>query len=333
MARRNERSLHKRKCDLCLSDIISIYSDKAQFPVICPKCWWGDGWNPLEYGMDYDFAKPFFEQWKGLMDATPRIALYQKNPVNSPYSNHSDNMKNSYLAFNCGFSENIFYSKWIVNSKDLVDCYVAFDSDLSYELYSSKRCSRCSFMYMCKGDIDSAFLYNCYNCFNCFLSSNLRNKKYYFKNQQLSKEDYEKKIVEFSGSFLKQKEAMDILNAEILPSTPRKYMTSGKYVNCSGDYIFGGSRNLKKCFRIYTSEDCAFCVDSANLKNCYDAYESAFNCELQYECHAGNRLTYSSFCSVSYDSHHLEYSEMCHNSEYLFGCIALRNKKYCILNK
>lgn len=332
MARRNERSLYKRKCDLCHSNIISMYPPGTLFPVYCPKCWWGDGWDSFEYGSKYDFSKSFFEQFNELSQKVPRVALYQKNSVNSPYTNHGDNLKNSYLALNCGFSENVFYSKWLLNSKDVVDSYATFDSELCYELDTCKRCSKCSFLQLSKNCIDSAYLYNCYDCMNCFLSSNLRNKKYYFKNKQLSKDEYEKEISKFLGSFSGHEKAMEILNKEILPITPRKYMISGKEVNSSGDYIFGGSKNLKKCFRVYTSEDSAYLVDSASITNSYDAYESAINCEQQYECHAGNRLAYSKFCSISYDSHDLEYSEMCHDSEYLFACIALRKKKYCILN-
>ena len=60
MTRRNERSLYKRKCDLCNSEIIAMYKSETSFPVYCPKCWWGDGWDPEEYGRDYDFNKSFF---------------------------------------------------------------------------------------------------------------------------------------------------------------------------------------------------------------------------------------------------------------------------------
>jgi hypothetical protein len=334
MARRNERSLYKRKCDLCHLDIIAMYQSETPFPVYCPKCWWGDGWDPEEYGKNYDFTKSFFHQWNELAKNVPRISLYQKNPVNSPFSNHSDNIKNSYLAFNSGLSEYLFYSNWIINSKELIDCYATFESELCYEMDNNKKCSRCSFLYVGKNNIDSSYLYDCNNCMNCFLSSNLRNKKLYFMNKQFSKEEYEEKIKEFSGSFIGRQKAEEIFYNDIMPKTLRKYMICGKQKNSSGDYIFGGSKNLKKCFRIYkASEDSAYSVDCADIKDCYDAYESAFNCEQQYDCHAGNRLSFSKFSSVSYDDHDIEYCEMCHDSEYLFGCISMIKKKYCILNK
>ncbi|MBI4653308.1 hypothetical protein HY750_03585, partial [Candidatus Kuenenbacteria bacterium] len=72
---RNERSLYKRKCDLCQKEIIAIYNDKDPFPVYCYNCWWSDKWNPFDYGRDYDFLKSFFGQYKALQNVVPRLAL------------------------------------------------------------------------------------------------------------------------------------------------------------------------------------------------------------------------------------------------------------------
>src|SRR4029079_18915761 len=63
LAFRNERRLYHRDCDLCHKTFISIYSPDKTFPVYCPACWWGDQWNALSYGLDFDFSRPFFEQW------------------------------------------------------------------------------------------------------------------------------------------------------------------------------------------------------------------------------------------------------------------------------
>ena len=61
---RNERSLYKRKCDMCQKNIIAMYDDKVPFPVYCPECWRSDKWEAGEYTKDYDFSKSFFEQWE-----------------------------------------------------------------------------------------------------------------------------------------------------------------------------------------------------------------------------------------------------------------------------
>jgi hypothetical protein len=333
MARRNERTFYKRKCDYCHSDIISMYPKESQFKVYCHDCWWSDKWDPMDYGRTYDFSKPFFAQFWELSIAVPRLALYQKNPINSPYTNHTDHPKDCYLCVDSGFSENGLYSKWIIHCKDVADCYGTFDSELCYELNECDKCARSKFLFSCSGCMDCAFLYDCRNCSYCFLSANLRNKKYVFKNQQLSKEEYEKKLNEFYHADLSTiKKIIAEFESDIIARAIKKYATVNKIKNSTGDYLFE-CKNVKNSYHVYESEDSAYSVDAANLKDCYDAYEPAFNCERQYECHAGNRLSYSKFCSISYDNHHLEYCEMCYDSEYLFGCIGLRNKKYCILNK
>jgi hypothetical protein len=39
------------------------------------------------------------------------------------------------------------------------------------------------------------------------------------------------------------------------------------------------------------------------------------------------------FSSTIRDSNNIFFSDFCYMSNYLFGCIGLRNKEYCILNK
>ncbi|MDD5146629.1 MAG: hypothetical protein PHN39_02725, partial [Candidatus Pacebacteria bacterium] len=333
MARRNERSLYKGKCASCKKEVIFLYPENAPFTVYCNDCWWSDEWDSLEYGKKYDFNKSFFEQFYILSLKVPRLALYQKGNVNSPYTNHADHNKNCYLAFNNGFCEDSMYCKWGIRSKDLVDCYSIFNSELVYESQDSERCSRCKYVYYSHDCVDSNFLFNCKGCQNCSLCSNLRNSSYCFGNRQYSKEEYYKLLLEMEiDSYKGLQKLSQQFNGEVLPKTLRKYAIANKVVNATGDY-FNECKNTKECFHVMQMEDCAFCVDDGNMKDSYDAYESAFNCERQYECHAGNRLSNSNFCTISYDSHHLEYCEMCHDSSYLFACIGLRNKQYCILNK
>ena len=69
------------------------------------------------------------------------------------------------------------------------------------------------------------------------------------------------------------------------------------------------------------------------MKDSYDAYESGFECEQQYETHASNRVKFSSFCSLGYDNSFLHYTELCNNSQNCFGCIGLRKQHHCIFNK
>src|SRR3989344_9234728 len=114
---RNERSLYKRTCDLCQKRIISSYQENAPFPVYCRECWYGDKWESTSYGRDYDFSKPFFEQLKEFFDSVPHIALWQRNAINSDFSNFVAESRNVYLSISVTQgSENIFYSKFVDGS-------------------------------------------------------------------------------------------------------------------------------------------------------------------------------------------------------------------------
>src|SRR3989344_5392742 len=64
---RNEMNLYKVKCGLCGKNTISMYSADKPYPIYCQKCWMSDNWDPLQYGQEYDFSKPFFEQFGQLL--------------------------------------------------------------------------------------------------------------------------------------------------------------------------------------------------------------------------------------------------------------------------
>src|SRR3989344_3219066 len=61
MSFRNERNLYKRKDSRTDKDIISVFSPESPHKVYDQKYWY-DEFDPTEYGQDYDFSRPFFEQ-------------------------------------------------------------------------------------------------------------------------------------------------------------------------------------------------------------------------------------------------------------------------------
>jgi len=70
-------------------------------------------------------------------------------------------------------------------------------------------------------------------------------------------------------------------------------------------------------------------------KDCYDYTLWGDNVELVYEsCVVGDNSYKLKFCYRCYiNCNDIEYSMFCHSSSNLFGCIGLRHKQYCILNK
>ncbi len=60
---RNELNLYRRTCDATGESIISIYRPGVVFPVYKQAAWWADGWDAMEYGRDYDFSRPFLNNF------------------------------------------------------------------------------------------------------------------------------------------------------------------------------------------------------------------------------------------------------------------------------
>lgn len=102
--------------------------------------------------------------------------------------------------------------------------------------------------------------------------------------------------------------------------------------NCTGDYIFQ-SKNTTDSFFAFQCQDSRFIYDSLGVVDSYDVYESAYESERQYECYASNFTKYAHGTMVSHECHNLYYTDYCFNSNNLFGCISLKRKEFCILNK
>jgi hypothetical protein len=76
-----------------------MYSPDKKYKVYNQDFWWGDKWNPLDYGKDFDFSRSFFEQFDELLKEVPHVSLLNSECLNSEYVNYSSYLKNSYLVF------------------------------------------------------------------------------------------------------------------------------------------------------------------------------------------------------------------------------------------
>src|SRR3989344_5484859 len=92
----NELKLYKRSCDLTGKMMISNFSPQNPHKVYNQDSWYSDAWDPLEYGCDFNFSRPFFDQYKELGDAVPLPALFTgyQYDENSDYTNYAGKNKN-----------------------------------------------------------------------------------------------------------------------------------------------------------------------------------------------------------------------------------------------
>ena len=128
LAMRNERTFYKRECDSCKNSIVSYYSpDKAQV-VWCPSCWWSDKLDPSAYAQDFDFSRPFFEQFKELYKIVPTLSLDVVNCKDSEYVSYCGDDKRCYLDIAGEANTDCYFCKFVKYSSSCVDCSFVYNS-------------------------------------------------------------------------------------------------------------------------------------------------------------------------------------------------------------
>ncbi len=327
---RNERNLYKRKCDATGKEIISMYHPDSPYRVYAQDVWWSDSWSASDYGREYDFSKSFFDQFHALQKEVPRVALLNKNHENSDYCNFTGDVKNSYLIFGSVYSEDCYYGSPYY-SKNCVDTLVLRDCELCYECIDCRNLYNCKYCQDCSHSNDLLFCFDVKNSSECIGCVGLRNKKFCIFNQQYTEEEYFK----YKNSLnLCYREHVDMLARqleELKRVTPLLAAITHNVENASGSHIFN-SKNTHESFFADRCEDCSFCAQVVDLKDCYDNNYTEEN-ELCYEYLGMYRNRGCMFSLFGQTTSNTYYSEHCINSQDLFGCTGLRNAQYCILNK
>jgi len=334
---RNNVSLYNRKCELCGKSVISIYAPDSGLTIYCNKCWWSDKWDPKSYGVDYDFSKPFFTQFRELMQKVPHMAIVSDDgiaSVNCEYTHDWWFSKNCYMCFSGWYVENVMYSFFILAGKDIADSMNFFSkSESIYECVNVSGCFKVRNSRFCKACVDSSFLYDCRNCTDCFMSYGLLNKKWHYKNKQYSREEYYQilesyKLDTWSGQERAKKEF-----EEFVAQFPRRFSwILNQNLNCTGDVI-GHSKNLNRCFFVRECENCSYCdFISVQDKDSYDMTMTGTSQEC-YECFVADHSQLNRFGVFSVKSQDIQYCQHCHNVKHALGCVGLRNTDYAIFNK
>jgi len=330
---RNERSLYFVNCGLCGKRTISIYAPDSPFPIYDYDCWLSDKWNRFSYGKEYDFLRPFFEQFKELSREVPHCATLILQSPGCETCALAWNSKNCYLSL-VNTSEDCFYAHGF-KLRNSLDIYWGLKLDFSYECVDCSESNRISFSQYADECSFSSFIYDCRNLQNCFGCVGLRNKSYCIFNKPYSKEAYAEKMKEYDlGSYktlLKVKEEFERFKMLY----PRRFAHILRSQNVTGNNI----RDAKNCRFCFDTEQGVengkyLAIVGLNLKDAYDCYDVGTNSQMIYEgVDVGldtSRVFFASMVWVGLDA---QYSKYCQNCSNIFGCVGLRNNKYCILNK
>lgn len=335
LAYRNERRLYKDTCDLTGKSMISLYSPNKNFKVYSQEAWWSDDWDSRSYGRNYDFNKPFFEQFQALKREVPRLSLMNMKAENSEFCNVTTSNKNCYLVFGGDYNEDCIYSVFCFHSKNCSDLYWVNRAELCYECVDCDDIYNCRFCAHTYNSRDSDFLFDCRGCSDCFGCVGLRNKRYCFFNKQYSKEEYQTKVADYDLRFhenLKRAEE-DFLRFKIEKPNRANFIISCE--NCSGNNLI----NCKNCFDCFdvdgSAEDMRSIILAGwNVQNLLRTDHSGHGTHDIYEVQSAASSVNSYFGTYVWNSYDTFYCDMVvNNSHDLFGCCNMKKSAYCILNK
>jgi len=327
---RNERTLYKRKCDGSGKDIISVYSLDKSFKVYERGYYWSDNWDALSYGKNYDFSKNFFAQFRELQEKVPRINLNANFVHNSDYCNYVGDVKNSYLCFGSIAIEDCMYGS-PYESKNCVDTHLARECELCYECIDCEKLSQSMFAQECSNSFNLIYCFDCKNCQDCIGCVGLRSQKYHIFNKAYTKEEYLKRK---KGVFLNGRAGFTNTEKEFLKlkaTIPHKFAIEIQCKNVSGNNIVQ-SKNVHNCFDVKKCEDEKYCMRMIDGRNVYDTNYCEFM-ELTYEYISFWKNNNTKFSNTCGESNGLSYCDFCYVCSNCFGCVGLRNKSFCILNK
>ncbi len=323
-------NLHKRKCDFSEKPIISVFSEYCPYPV-----WHKNEWikNANPPGADFDENKEIFPQMWEFFQKSAIPHNFQSHNENCEYTDDFWYSKNCYLCHSGQKQEDARYSYGCDSIKNSFWCVFSMNSELCTDLINSKNCFESFYLLNCKNVQNSAFLYDCRNCSNCLFCFNLRNKKYCFGNQQLTKEEFEKKKKEwdFSNQTTYQK-AKEFFMEMMKGLAWHRALEIDKSENTSGNYL-SNCKDCVDCFMTSKHENCVHDVfsgpDSVGTLDSLGTVGAQWSISsvLPVFCYE------TKFCFSTDHSKFVEYSAFLKNCENCFGCCGLVGKKYHIFNK
>jgi len=332
---RNEQNMYQGKSALSGTQLITLYDPETSwgkhYKIYSPEEWHSDKWDGMDYGRDFDFSRPFFEQFFEMNTQVPKVSLVTVGNENSPFTTGTGYCKNCHLINSSEYCEDCYYGKLLQNCKSSVDCSYLYNSELCYECFSVYDSYNCAYLYYSQNCSDCWFSENLSGCRNCFLCTNLKNKEYYFMNEPLSKEEYKKRVEDFKGSHQNFQKAKEILEG-LREKRAHKYANLLGSENCTGDFL-QNSQNCQDCYDVNDSQDCRYVRVGVEMKDVYDSSNMYIKPELNYQMMGTIETYHVAFSLYLFHSQNVLYSDQIYHSKNIFGCTGLKRREYCILNK
>ena len=334
LAIRNELSLYNRTCDKTGKSIISQYAPGVPYVIWDTEEWWKDDWDPLEYGREFDFSRSFFEQFAELQAVVPRMGLNNIAAENSRYANYALRNKDCYLVYTADENEKCYYCRFADRNYQCMDCDFIYDSRFCVGLLHAENVEASFYSQKVKNSSGLYFCYNVQGCHDCMFTTNVQNKQYMMFNKQLTKEEYEARKKNLGLDTAEGFAKALMYFEELLAKTPRKHLENKNCEGCVGDYLVD-CKDVEESYDCFRSRDVKFGTHLYEAQDCYDWDFVGYKSELCYEmASSAYQMVRCRFTMNSWEGNeNLTYSDLCLGNRDLFGCVGLRKKRFCILNK
>jgi hypothetical protein len=310
---------------------ILSYAHPDSFVKVIPDIEWFD--------RDYSFVTLNAAPEQPVM---PRVLeLMSRIPV--PAMRHYVPPKNSIAVVALGIEDSFMVFGF--KGRRTLYSYVSSDVDDSVDIVFSRNITQCDHLvrsfrlhnvthgYECIDCLNSAFLFDCKNCKNCFGASNQRNKQYLWFNEQLSKDEWERRRSEVDlGCRSQVKRHADAFDRLLLEDSVWPESFNEAAIDSIGDYL-RNCTDCRYCFLVANNSvhnfwcawgtnanGNAFCAGPLNATDCYMSNVPGYCTKVKFSWKCARSDT-------------VEYSINCFNCKNCFGCVGLQRKEFYIFNR
>lgn len=330
---RNESVLYRRTCDKTEKNIVSCFHKDSPYTVFSQEAFWSDDWDPRDFARDIDFSRPFFEQYKELIESVPHIAVLNMHTENSEFCHRIYDGRNNYMSIIALYAcENLMYTYYTMACKDSMDTSFNQYCELCYELVDGEKCYHCLYSLRMNNCRDCYFCEDCTGCKDCFGCKNLHQKQYCIYNEQKTKEEYEEFMNNCeldSYAFVQEHRKKSQSFFEGLPHRSNVLIDT---TNVTGGNVYH-CQESKELYDWYESEKMTHCALGERSHDCMDVYGMGVG-DFCLESVTNMYVHHLLFCSSSANSSDLIYChESANNTNNCFGCASMKKGQYCILNK
>ena len=308
--------------------ILSFIHPDSPYRILPDKEWFG---RDFVNGFAFDLSAPFFDQYRRLAFSTPIGALRDEGSNIQSIGVDLMNVEDCYMTFGSGEMKRVSYAYMAgIKSEDCVDMTNSGSSRESFSIDWSDGMYRCFYAFDSEACLNGTFLYSCDDCEFCFGATNQRHKKYLWFNEQLTKEEWERRRAEVDLSIRSVHDEYLARFRILMAEAVWPEHSNAGCIETTGE-------GLVKCTRC---RHCWWGVDSTDLYRCWACLEqqsSAFTAwagrgsELYQSVDSMNSQG-CKFCARVWRSVNVEYSMDCYECQNCFGCFGLRHKQFCLFN-